>query len=195
MYYSDDSDIEIRSLSDDSEVSNSDESIRSASPAPSDSDESIYSLSSSVYGQRLRDYNGRLFNTIHEAYIMPSDEEEHVRHDIQHRCLSYAIGSLYASPERVRAALAPNPNYTPAIIDIGTGAGSWAIEMALEFPHAEVLGIDLAPPITHMPIPDNCRFEVDDCNLPLTHYMNSYNVAHLRSVEFGVRLTLADIES
>jgi hypothetical protein len=38
--------------------------------------------------------------------------------------------------------------------------------MAREFPHAQVLGVDLAPvPAEPETLPDNCRFEVDDINL------------------------------
>ena len=38
-----------------------------------------------------------------------------------------------------------------------------ATEMAREFPHCEVLGVDLAPvPLLPENLPENCRFEMDD---------------------------------
>lgn len=48
-------------------------------------------------------------------------------------------------PDAVRRTLAPRQDVVPAIIDVGTGSGSWAIDMGRHFPHAEVLGLDLAP--------------------------------------------------
>lgn len=32
-----------------------------------------------------------------------------------------------------------------AVLDLGTGKGYWAIEMADEFSRADVIGIDMAP--------------------------------------------------
>lgn len=58
--------------------------------------------------------------------------------------------------------------------------------MAIEFPHAQVIGMDLAPPsIPENSIPDNCRFEVDDANNDLSHWANAFNVVHVRSVGRG----------
>lgn len=38
--------------------------------------------------------------------------------------------------------------------------------MAREFPHAEVLGIDLEPtPIDAENLPTNCRFQIDNINM------------------------------
>ena len=47
------------------------------------------------------------------------------------------------------------------ILDLGTGTGIWAIEMADKFPETEVLGNDLSP-IQPRWAPQNLRFEVDD---------------------------------
>lgn len=33
----------------------------------------------------------------------------------------------------------------PAVFDIGTGSGSWVVDMAKLFPNAEVTGMDLVP--------------------------------------------------
>jgi len=58
--------------------------------------------------------------------------------------------------------------------------------MAQEFPHAQVVGVDLAPTTTRPP-PSNCRFEFDDFTLGLEHYYNSFDVVHLRSIANGVK--------
>jgi len=62
-----------------------------------------------------------------------------------------------------------------------------ALEMAIKFPHCDVLGIDLAPvPIEEGRMPPNCRFEIKDVNLGLPHYHLHFDVIHVRCIGSGV---------
>jgi ubiquinone/menaquinone biosynthesis C-methylase UbiE len=69
-------------------------------------------------------------------YTLPRDMEEVNRLDFQHYVLRYAFQGLYAVPLR-------NPR---DILDVGTGTGRWAREMAQLFPRAKVVGLDITPP-------------------------------------------------
>ncbi|KAG8912914.1 hypothetical protein FRC00_003500 [Tulasnella sp. 408] len=140
---------------------------RQKSPTPS-----VMSFRSSMHSERLfREVAGRTLNSRNDMYMLPVDDEEQDRQDIEHRALYLVLDGLYAAPDLVAKAMAPRQNRPPAVFDIGTGSGTWAMDMAREFPHAEVVGIDLAPPTLHSEgIPNNCRFEVDDVNLDLSHY-------------------------
>ncbi len=69
-------------------------------------------------------------------YMLPRDMEEVNRLDFQHYVLRYAFQGLYAAPLR-------NPR---DILDVGTGTGLWAREMAQLFLRAKVVGLDIAPP-------------------------------------------------
>lgn len=64
---------------------------------------------------------------------------------------------------------------------------SRAIEMAIEFPHANVTAVDLVPvPIQLKRIPPNCRIEVHDITAGLTRYYDSFDVLHMRLVYGGL---------
>jgi ubiquinone/menaquinone biosynthesis C-methylase UbiE len=69
-------------------------------------------------------------------YALPADDEEINRLDFQHYMLRYAFQGLFAAP-------ISQPH---SILDVGTGTGRWAMEMAMAFPSANVIGVDVKPP-------------------------------------------------
>lgn len=54
--------------------------------------------------------------------------------------------------------LAPMPNFPQKILDLGTGSGIWAMDIADQYPSAKVIGVDKAPVQPTM-IPNNLTFE------------------------------------
>ena len=78
---------------------------------------------------------GRM-RTVGVPYDLPRDTEEINRLDFQHYMLRYAFQGLYAAPIGQPAS----------ILDVGTGTGRWALEMARLFPRARVVGLDINPP-------------------------------------------------
>ncbi|KAG8967240.1 hypothetical protein FRC03_010315 [Tulasnella sp. 419] len=158
-------------------------------PAPS-----IFSFRSSRDGLNLlRESEGRLFNAQNELYALPADDTEFDRLDKQHLAQLLIVGGLYLPKELVESILAPREGVERAILDLGSGSGSWAIEMANAFPHAQVVGIDLAPTTTKE-LPPNCRFEFDDFTLGLPHYHHCFDVVHARFIANGVTSFTAIIE-
>ncbi|KAG9015682.1 hypothetical protein FRB90_004471 [Tulasnella sp. 427] len=149
---------------------------------------SVYSYHSSIDGQvMLKDMYGRTINNSSEHYGLPADPAEHARLDVQHLMLKTKLNGLFFPSMPVRRALAPRQTTIPAILDLGTGSGSWAIDMAKLFPHAEVLGLDLVPANLNSLPPFNCRFECDDINLGLLHYRNSFDIVHARCIALGIK--------
>ncbi|KAG8898497.1 hypothetical protein FRC01_010888 [Tulasnella sp. 417] len=96
---------------------------------------------------------------------------EHNRLNIQHEMLKVLVGGLFIVPDLVKKALDPTQREENCgVLDIGTGSGIWAVEMAKQFPSAEVVGIDLIHPDNVPEIPPNCRFRIEDANLDWDRY-------------------------
>ncbi|KAG9048512.1 hypothetical protein FS837_012702 [Tulasnella sp. UAMH 9824] len=152
------------------------------SPSPS-----VYSYHSSVDGNvMLRDVHGRMFNNTSDHYMLPADVAEHGRLDLQHEMLKKKRGGLFYAPQAVRKALASREGSQPSILDVGSGSGSWVIEMGKLFPHVEVVGLDLVPANLTSTPPPNCRFECDDANLGLMHYKGCFDVVHASCIAQGI---------
>ncbi|KAJ7878469.1 hypothetical protein B0H13DRAFT_1522290, partial [Mycena leptocephala] len=77
------------------------------------------------------------------------------------------------------------PGERKAALDLGCGSGTWITELAGEYPHIAVVGVDLVPGLTTMHV--NCRIEVDGLNLGLEHFYGDFNVVHVRLISPGIR--------
>ncbi|PVF94108.1 hypothetical protein CPB86DRAFT_713818 [Serendipita vermifera] len=138
--------------------------------------------------QFVKEMHGRIFSSINDAYLLPSDEAEWTRLEKQSVALVIAMGGLYPCPEVIESILNPEDGQPKHILDIGCGTGSWAAEMARRFPHASVLGVDLTPPpMDNAAFPPNLHFELDDINNGLSHFYDQYDVVHLRCVMGGIK--------
>ncbi|KIW65415.1 hypothetical protein PV04_07678 [Phialophora macrospora] len=114
----------------------------------------------------------RYSSAVGEEYPLPEDEIEQARLDLQHEMMRRTFnGRLYLSP--ITGDL-------HTILDLGTGTGIWAIEMADANPQAQVLGMDLSP-IQPWLVPPNVRFEVDDFNNQWT-YTEPFDFIHARAL-------------
>ncbi|TDL18966.1 S-adenosyl-L-methionine-dependent methyltransferase [Rickenella mellea] len=178
--------------------SSMDEDDRSTAASSLSAAPSIYSFNSERDGMALIRYiQGRAFNAQNDLYFLPAGEckfqsthrftydVEFERLEKYHLVHLVSLGQLYIEPERVRRIMAPREGDQKRVLDLGTGCGNWVIGMAHEFPHAEVVGVDLAPN-TAAPLPPNARLEIDDFNLGLSHYYDSFDVVHARGVSIGV---------
>lgn len=80
-------------------------------------------------------------------------EIEHGRLDLQHELITLKIGGLVL-PQALNAvakALEHRSDHNPPkILDVGTGSGVWPIRMAQQYPLAQVTGLDIEPPNTHV---------------------------------------------
>ncbi|KAI5811880.1 S-adenosyl-L-methionine-dependent methyltransferase [Pyronema omphalodes] len=139
-------------------------------------DTSTASLTSSVnqyifeHGRRYHTYYGS------DKYLLPTDEKEQDRLDLNHEIIRMVWD------DKLHMAPLDKPQ---RILDIGTGTGIWAIDVADTYPMAEVIGTDLSP-IQPDWVPANCRFEVDDAMLEWTFKDNHFDFIHCRNISSGV---------
>jgi len=105
-------------------------------------------------------------------YMLPADMEEINRLDFQHYLLRHAFQGNYAAPIR-------RPT---SILDVGTGTGRWAREMAAAFPQARVVGLDINPPPTDAPDlnPPNYAFILANVLEGLPFPDASFDFVHMR---------------
>jgi cyclopropane fatty-acyl-phospholipid synthase-like methyltransferase len=64
------------------------------------------------------------------------------------------------------------------VLDLGTGTGIWAIDVADLYPSAVVIGTDLSP-IQPSWVPPNIRFEIEDFSDDWTFKLNDFDYIHL----------------
>ncbi|KAI9837442.1 MAG: hypothetical protein M1819_007090 [Sarea resinae] len=145
------------------------EGILQESDACSTSDKSIKStksLTDSLFEVVLE--NGRQY--CNDTYFMPNDDAELTRLNIIHQVnLLVLDGDLTKVPivDSMRRCL-----------DVGTGAGDWAIEFAEQYPDIEVVGTDLSP-FQPEEVPSNLYFEVDDATEEWT-FSEPFDFIHMR---------------
>lgn len=125
-------------------------------------------MSESIYNYRKE--HGRTYHAYKDGkYIFPNDEREADRLDLQHHLLRITYGNkLFFSPLE-------NPR---RCLDVGTGTGIWAVDMADDYPNCEVTGIDLSPGQPTL-VPPNIKFLIDDAEDEWL-YEEKFDLIHAR---------------
>ncbi|PYH74613.1 class I SAM-dependent methyltransferase [Aspergillus vadensis CBS 113365] len=131
-----------------------------------------------VHGREYQQYS-----IDNEISFQPVDRDEANRLELQNKVFNKIFDSRLIFPR----------NCEPQrVLDCGHGAGSWAIQVAEEFPECEVIGVDISP---HM-IPDdddedfdvaeNLEFQVDDLNRPFTFPPKYFDLVNSRMMATGI---------
>ncbi|KAF2469170.1 S-adenosyl-L-methionine-dependent methyltransferase [Lindgomyces ingoldianus] len=129
------------------------------------------SLASNV--TRYRYENGRRYHAFRDgSYYGPNDEKSMTQETIVHHLWLLTLND--------KLFLAPIEN-PQMILDVGTGTGLWAIDMADYFPSAEIIATDLSP-TQDTTAPPNIRFEIDDASSEWTYPESSFDFVHARGL-------------
>jgi SAM-dependent methyltransferase len=108
---------------------------------------------------------------------LPKPLGEIRRLDDQHFALRTAMQGNFLAPL----------THPGAILDVGCGTGRWAMEMAWQFPDAQVVGVDLVFPTPEeslghglLTVPANVRFQQADATHPLPFADQTFDFTYLR---------------
>jgi SAM-dependent methyltransferase len=127
---------------------------------------STTSLTSSVF--HYEEENGRSYHGFHRGkYVLPNDEEEQERMNLHHRSMRLVLHDQHWI----------SPIQPTRILDVGTGTGIWAIDVADQIPSAHVVGVDLSP-IQPTLIPPNLQFEIMDADDTWEGFEQHFDLIH-----------------
>lgn len=152
----------------------------------------------------FHEINGRAFvNNPNVPVWYPVDEYR--RLDLQHKLFKVVYGANYFGP--IAEVLQARKDYKPRVLDICTRNGAWYVfhggasvyaaegssllgqrvqEMALEFPHAQFLSLDVAPIVDHVPRA-NIIFEVYDISSGILENDETFDFVRIAQITEIVR--------
>lgn len=118
-------------------------------------------------------------------YVLPRDDQEINRLDFQHYMLRYALRGNFAAPVGTPAS----------ILDVGSGTGRWAMEMAAYFPDTNVVATDIVTPPEEASAapgfglekrPENYTFVPGNVLNGLSFADGSFDFVHMRLLIFAI---------
>ncbi|KAM0715433.1 hypothetical protein Q7P37_008931 [Cladosporium fusiforme] len=127
---------------------------------------STTSLTPSVYD--FDEEHGRRYHGFRRGkYMLPNDEIEQERMDTHGQGIRLVLDNkLWISPAQ-----------PTRVLDVGTGTGTWAIDMADQIPNAHVIGIDLSP-IQPSYKPPNLEFQIMDADETWIGFEQHFDLIH-----------------
>lgn len=103
---------------------------------------------------------------------MPVDEEEQIRLHLVHQVY------LRSFDGELTSVRLEDPTH---ILDVGSGAGDWAMAMADRYRDCDIVGTDICD-IFAAEAPINCNWEIDDAELEWNRPSDYYDLVHFRNM-------------
>lgn len=116
-------------------------------------------------------------------YPLPNDEAELERLQDVHYCMRKLLGKNIVVPISSNPELIGTPTDNTEmlmIVDIGTGSGLWVMDVADQYPNAQVIGTDISPTQPTDDLPPNCEFRLESLLDGLNFNDGSVDLLHSR---------------
>ena len=118
-----------------------------------------------------------------EEYLVPHDSDERLRLE--------GVQTLFRDFFNDKNILVPLSSSPSVVVDIGTGSGAWAIDVAREYPNTLVVGTDIQSSTQiNENVPKNCEFRIESVLDGLKFDDNSIDLVHSRYPLLRVLLTV-----
>ncbi|KAI8717310.1 hypothetical protein NCS52_00806300 [Fusarium sp. LHS14.1] len=114
--------------------------------------------------------------TKHQPWALRNNVEL-IKHDLGHCKYTMLLDN--------KLHLSPIPKYPQKILDLGTGTGIWAVDMAELYPSARIIGVDLFPLQTKI-VPPNVRFKIDNVEVDWRWGENVFDFIHARELTMTI---------
>ncbi|KAM7190841.1 secondary metabolism regulator LAE1 [Rhypophila sp. PSN 637] len=144
-------------------------------------DASLVESSTASLSESIREYRRIHDRTYTQKtdYWGPNDEKQNEGLDISHHWMTLLFDG--------KLVMAPIGKKPKAFLDIGTGTGTWALDVASEYPETQVIGIDISP-IQPSWVPPNVTFQIDDIELDWTFSSTQqFDLIHIRNLEASIK--------
>ncbi|KAK5658648.1 hypothetical protein OQA88_2043, partial [Cercophora sp. LCS_1] len=133
---------------------------------------STTSVTDSVFN--YRQVHGRPYKvTDTTEYWAPVDAAQNDAFEMLHN-----VHLMVADNKLFQAPLGPELG---KVLDVGTGTGVWAIDLAYQYPSASVTGTDIAA-VQPTWVPANAKFLVEDCLVDWSWPPNHFDFIHVRAL-------------
>ncbi|OJA20780.1 hypothetical protein AZE42_07016 [Rhizopogon vesiculosus] len=148
----------------------------------SDASSDVTELEANDFPDHFSERDGRLFHSHGTLpYPLPVDAHEQGRLNNLHNILRDTVGYNYVGP----VAEVLNGGMQKRVLDLGTGTGSWPMDMARSFPHVKIYGVDIVPIATRQPEP-NVQFEIHDITQRFRWKDGAMDYIHARNIDLAV---------
>ncbi|KAI8332075.1 S-adenosyl-L-methionine-dependent methyltransferase [Chlamydoabsidia padenii] len=120
---------------------------------------------------------GRSYHNTDSVYWLPNDDAENDRLVGQH----FAIKSLFQG--NISAKVLDNVSMddkATRVLDCGCGPGTWIMDVATEYPHCQLTGVDLSDTFPTSVRPSNVHFDVGNVLDRLPYEDNTFDFIHVR---------------
>ncbi|KAI7851534.1 S-adenosyl-L-methionine-dependent methyltransferase [Circinella umbellata] len=130
---------------------------------------------------QYKDEGRRYHGNENAGYILPEDEIENDRMNMQHYCIKTFFGDNFDAPieEQLQQGI--------TVLDSGCGPGAWTLDMAKVYPASKFHGVDISEVFPMEIKPSNVEFQVHNIAESIPFPDNYFDYIHQRLLCMGLR--------